>query len=127
MMRKIINRKVLILISILLFLPLLAGCFLLPSEDTYVTLSEYDIEALIYNANFRVKVAEGVNWVPVNALGKPNMTSAEIEALGKDHEKLKDMLNALYDVIQYIQLADFIDANDNIHIEDDGMNWEHPF
>ena len=124
-MRKIINRKVLILISVLLFLPLLAGCFLLSSEDTYYAPSEYDTETLRYNANFRVKVAEGVNWMPVNTLGKPNMTSEEIEALGKDPEKLKDMLNTLYDIIQYIQLADFIEANDNIRIEDDGMSWEH--
>ena len=124
-MRKIINNKVLILISVLLFLPLLTGCFLLPSEDTYIAPSEYDTETLRYNANFRVKVAEGVNWVPVNTLGKPNMTAEEIEALGRDPEKLREKLNTLYDVIQYIQVADFRDADDNIWINDDDMSWEH--
>jgi len=124
-MRKIINRKALILISVLIFLPLLAGCFLLPPEDTYVAPSEYDTETLRYNANFRVKVAEGVNWVPVNTLGKPNMTSEEIEALGRDPEKLKEKLNTLYDVIQYIQVADFRSADDNIRIDEGGISWEH--
>lgn len=124
-MRKIINRKVLILISVLLFLPLLAGCFLLPSEGTYVTPSEYDTETLRYDANFRVNVAEGVSWVPVNTLGKPNMTSEEIEALDRDPEKLKEKLNTLYAVIQYIQVADFRSADDNIWIDEDGIGWEH--
>ena len=124
-MRKIINRKVLILTSVLLFLPLLAGCFLLPSEDTNVATSEYDTETLRYNANFRVKVGEGVNWVPGNTLGKPNMTSEEIEALGRDPEKLKEKLNTLYAVIQYIQVADFRGASDNIRIDEDGISWEH--
>jgi len=124
-MRKIINRKVLILASVLLFLLLLAGCFSLPSEDTYVSPSEYDTETLRYNANFSVKVADGVNWVPVNTLGKPNMTSEEIEALGRDPEKLKEKLNTLYAVIQYIQVADFRSADDNIRIEESGISWQH--
>jgi len=124
-MRKIINRKVLILISVLLFLPLLTGCFSLPSEDTYVAPSEYDTETLRYNANFRVKVAKGVNWVPVNTLGKPNRTSEEIELIGRDPEELKEKLNTLYEVIQYIQVADFRGADDNIRIEEGGFSWEH--
>jgi len=124
-MRKIINRKVLILASVLLLLLLLAGCFSLPSEDTYVSPSEYDTETLRYNANFSVKVADGVNWVPVNTLGKPNMTSEEIEALGRDPEKLKEKLNTLYAVIQYIQVADFRSADDNIRIEESGISWQH--
>jgi len=124
-MRKIINRKVLILASVLLLLLLLAGCFSLPSEDTYVAPSEYDTETLRYNANFSVKVADGVNWVPVNTLGKPNMTSEEIEALDRDPEKLKEKLNTLYAVIQYIQVADFRSADDNIWIDEDGIGWEH--
>jgi len=124
-MRKIINKKVLILIFVLLFLPLLAGCFSLPSEDTYIHPSEYDTETLRYNANFRVKVAEGVSWVPVNTLGKPNITSEEIEALGRDPEKLKEKLNTLYEVIQYIQVADFRSADDNVKIDEEGINWEH--
>ena len=119
------NRKVLILISALLFLPLLAGCFSLPSEDTYVAPSEYDTETLRYNANFKVKVAEGVNWVPANTLGKPNITAEEIEALDGDPEQLKENLNTLYDVIQYIQVADFRSAHDNIRIDEDGISWEH--
>lgn len=124
-MRKIMNRKMLILISVLLFLPLLAGCFSLPSEDTYVAPSEYDTETLRYNANFKVKVAEGVNWVPANTLGKPNITAEEIEALGRDPDKLKEKLNTLYDVIQYIQVADFRSADDNIRIEESGISWQH--
>jgi len=124
-MRKKINRKILILIFVLLFLPLLAGCFSLPSDDTYIPPSEYDTETLRYNANFRVKVSEGVNWVPVNTLGKPNMTSEEIEALGRDPEKLKEKLNTLYEVIQYIQATDFRSADDNIRIEEGGFSWEH--
>jgi hypothetical protein len=119
------NRKVLILISALLFLPLLAGCFSLPFEDTYVAPSEYDTETLRYNANFKVKVAEGVNWVPANTLGKPNITAEEIEALDGDPEQLKENLNTLYDVIQYIQVADFRSAHDNIRIDEDGISWEH--
>jgi len=72
-----------------------------------------------------VKVADGVNWVPVNTLGKPNMTSEEIEALGRDPEKLKEKLNTLYAVIQYIQVADFRSADDNIRIEESGISWQH--
>jgi len=124
-MRKIINIKVLILIFLYLFLPLLAGCFSLPSDDTYIPPSEYDTETLRYNANFRVKVAEGVSWVPVNTLGKPNMTSEEIEALGNDPERLKEKLNTLYEVIQYIQVAGFRSADDNVRIDEEGISWEH--
>ena len=53
------------------------------------------------------------------------MTSEEIEALGRDPEKLKQRLNTLYEVIQYIQVADFRSADDNIRIEESGISWEH--
>jgi len=124
-MREIINKKVLILIFILLFLHLLTGCFSLPSDDNYIPPSEYDTETLRYNASFRVEVAEGVSWVPVNTLGKPNMTSEEIEALNKDPENLREKLNTLYEVIQYIQTADFSSADDNVRIDEEGISWEH--
>ena len=101
-MKKMINRKILILISLLLFLPLLVGCFLFPSANqsptitstpiTTATVGEeytYDVEAtdpdsgdtLTYSlttspTGMNINSITGViNWAPTSAqIGDYNVT-----------------------------------------------------
>ena len=101
-MKKMINRKILILISLLLFLPLLVGCFLFPSANqsptitstpiTAATVGEeytYDVEAtdpdsgdtLTYSlttspTGMNINSITGViNWAPTSAqIGDYNVT-----------------------------------------------------
>ncbi|MDF2544652.1 MAG: hypothetical protein K0S47_4370 [Herbinix sp.] len=94
-------------------------------KDKEVALSEYDTKTLRNNANFRVKVADGVNWVPANVLGKSDLTAKQIQDLGNDPVTLKNNINILYEVIQYLQVADFSSADDNIRIRENGIDWEH--
>lgn len=74
----------------------------------------YDINNLRANANFRVKVAEDVNWVPANTLGKPSMTINEMKKIiGSTPEVLRDKIKTVYDVIMYIRLSDYKSGGDN--------------
>lgn len=86
---------------------------------------KYNDFSLRYDANFRVKVYNNVNWVPANALGKPRLTREQISNLVREPEVLKKNINTLYDAIQYIRTFDFKSADDNVFIEEDGYTWEH--
>jgi len=55
-MKNIINRKVLILISLLLFLPLLAGCFLLPPKNQAPVITSTPINETIVGQVYTYKV-----------------------------------------------------------------------
>lgn len=94
-------------------------------ETVIVPPSEYDTKTLRHNADFRAMVAKDVYWVPANVLGQSNLTANEIEELGSDPTVLKENIDTLYEVIQYIQVADFKDANDNINIKEGMIDWEH--
>lgn len=87
--------------------------------------SEYDTQTLRHNADFRLPVGKGVYWVPANTLGKSNLTREDILDLGNDPKVLQREIDTLYEVIQYIQVADFRSASDNIRIPEGEINWEH--
>ncbi|HZK11327.1 MAG TPA: hypothetical protein VFD10_03115 [Atribacterota bacterium] len=55
-MKKIINKKVLILISLLLFLPLLTGCFLLPPKNQVPVITSTPINEAIVGQVYTYKV-----------------------------------------------------------------------
>ncbi|GEM_PF-1176215 len=94
-------------------------------EVTNVEASKYDTDTLRYNANYKKLVAKGVYWIPANTLGKSDLTAEDIKSLGNSPEVLKAKINTLYEVIQYLQVANFKDASDNIRMKEDGINWEH--
>ena len=86
---------------------------------------KYNDYSLRYYANYKVKVYNNVNWVPVNTLGKPNLTKEEILKLGKDTQLLQKNINTLYDLIQFIRAVDFKLAYDEISIDEGGYKWQH--
>lgn len=90
-----------------------------------IEASVYDTNNLRYNANFNKKVADGVNWVPTNVLGKCQYTKDEILNFGKEPEVLQDNIKTVYDAIQYIQAQNFESANDNIRSSENNITWEH--
>jgi len=73
---------------------------------------EYDSGNLRANADFKVEVAPGINWVPAVTLGKPKLTNDEIVALkGKDPEVIQKTITNVYDLIRYIRLTGFMDPD----------------
>ena len=100
------------LISVLL-ISLLCSCVNV-EKITYVVIlldpDSYDLQRLRADASFKVNVSlmYNVNWVPVNILGKSNMTNGEIKNLvGKKPEYIQSRIDTLYEVIQYIEIANF--------------------
>jgi hypothetical protein len=89
-------------------------------------LGASDTWNLRYDASFEVEVADGVWWVPANALGKTRYTNKQIaEMVEKTPEEKRKKISNLYEAIQLFQISGFADGNDNIRVSANGINWEH--
>lgn len=86
--------------------------------------SKYDNNNILYNANFRVKVGEGVYWIPVAALGKPTLTLADMKLMERKPEVVKTKIKNLYEFILYMRAWDFKGADSNNKDWFDGnLSW----
>jgi hypothetical protein len=121
------------LVLIILSALLVAACSDNASDDIHInrTYIKYDPDSTsIANidsaAAFRVPIADGVHWVPANALGASDMTNQEIEGLdGASPEQIAASIDTLHELIQYYKVHAFTWTDDNILIRQDGIIWEH--
>ena len=85
-----------------------------------------DGAALRHDASFSVKVAEGVYWVPANALGTSRYSNAQIQAMLTDTPEQKQAkIGTLYEALQLYQIGGFFGSDDNVHIYQNDCLWEH--
>ena len=86
--------------------------------------SLYDRQKLKYNASYKVPVGNGVFWVPVNTLGKPQLTGEQIRAVPKTPQTLKQKINTLYDAIAFVQEYG-MSGEDRKFLSYDNTLWEY--
>lgn len=91
----------------------------------YTNDSGKDLSLLRHNADYDIKVFDGVYWVPAVSLGESRYTNAEIAAMQKDSpEEKQAKIGTLYEALQLYQIGDFHSADDNVRISENGINWE---
>lgn len=103
-------------------------CVNLSQEDLGEKLAnpDYDTANLRYNADFEKQVADNVYWVPAKKLGNSNYTNKQIAAMvGNSPEEKQKTIKTLYEALQLYQICGFKDANDNLRIKENGIDWEH--
>lgn len=92
----------------------------------YSTDNGRDLAALRCDAGFEIEVFEGVYWVNASALGKTRFTNAQVYRLLSDTPEEKQAeISTLYEALQLYQISDFRSADDNIRIEENGIDWEY--
>lgn len=92
----------------------------------YSTDNGRDLAALRCDAGFEIEVFEGVYWVSASALGKTRFTNAQVYRLLSDTPEEKQAeISTLYEALQLYQIGDFRSADDNIRIEENGIDWEY--
>lgn len=85
-----------------------------------------DLAALRCDAGFEIEVYEGVYWVSASALGRTQFTNAQVYGFLSDTPEEKQAeISTLYEALQLYQIGDFRSADDNIRIEENGINWEY--
>ena len=85
-----------------------------------------DCGALRHDADFSMKVAEGVWWVPANTLGGSRYTNAQIQALLIDTPEQKQAkIGTLYEALQLYRIGGFYGSDDNAFLKENGILWEH--
>lgn len=86
----------------------------------------YDSQNLRRGAVFEVPAADDVWWVPAVSLGDTRYTNAEIAAMAAESpEEKQRKLATLYEAVQMFQISGFAEADDNVRIRENGVNWEH--
>lgn len=77
------------------------------------------------DACFSTQIYPGVYWVPVNTLGKSQLTNEEIKKLISASPEIKrNRIQTLYELIQFIQIGGFEVVDDNMYEWHDGLMWE---
>lgn len=85
-----------------------------------------DLQTLRHDANFEVEVFPGVYWVSASALGGSRYENREIyDLLGASPEVKQEKMTTLYEALQLYQVGNFTPSDDNVRIEENGINWEH--
>ncbi|MBQ2755946.1 MAG: hypothetical protein IJF27_04675 [Oscillospiraceae bacterium] len=95
-------------------------------DFSYAADDGQDLKTLRHSADFENEVSHGVYWVPANALGKSNLTNAEIHGmLTASPDEKKDGISNLYEAIQLYQIGLFSYSDDNITTVEKGLTWDH--
>ena len=96
-----------------------------PAVD-YAQDHSQDLVTLRHGADFEMEVWPGVFWVPANALGSSRYTNADIsQMIGQPPEEKQAVISTLYEALQLYQVGGFRSADDNIHMRENGIDWEH--
>ncbi len=87
-------------------------------------MNVYDTYNLRYDADFCHPIFTGVNWVPVNVLGKTRYTTKDILAIISLTVKERyQKINCLYEAIQLLQIGCFKSIEDNKACNIKDINW----
>lgn len=89
----------------------------------------YDIFFMDDDASFKYELADGVYWVPVNVLGKPQYSSEKLRKIidTRDPAFIEKKINTLYDAISYRYLSGFTTTRGGDHkdLPFNGVIWQH--
>ena len=97
-----------------------------PSAAVEADDGSRDLKYLRHGANYCTEVFPGVFWVPANTLGGSRYTNGEIRRmLPESPESKQEKISTLYEALQLYQLGNFTASDDNIRMEENGLNWEH--
>lgn len=110
---------------ILIATMILVSCATVSLEDQ-ITIAKEKID-LAYNENdtkdtwnlrdsadFEIRVADDVWWVPANVLGKSRYTNEQIASIVNEKPRVKKaLIGNLYEAIQLFQICDFSGADDD--------------
>lgn len=84
-----------------------------------------DIGNYLNDITFRIKVYDGVYWVPLNTLGKTRYTNDEIRIIAQlPVEEKRSMIGNLYEAVQLFQLSGFKGLFDNQDYYIDNIHWQ---
>ena len=87
---------------------------------------DYDIDRVRYEADFRMILADGVWWVPINMLGRTRYTNREIaDMVEHSPEEKQEEISTLYEAIQLFRISGFTYTEDNVEIPEGEVKWEH--
>jgi len=89
--------------------------------------TQYDTINLRHRADFRIKIASNLYWVPVNILGRSRFTNFELRKLTlcKSASEIQSLELNVYEAIQLFQCVNpFLEENDIIYYEYDGKIWQ---
>ncbi|MGN1249488.1 MAG: hypothetical protein ACI4XW_05355, partial [Candidatus Spyradocola sp.] len=96
------------------------------SAVNYAQDSGKDLATLRHDAAYEVEVTPGVYWVPARALGESRYTNAQIAQMAQNTpEEKRSAISTLYEALQLYQVGGFLSADDNVRINENGLNWEH--
>lgn len=85
----------------------------------------YNTKNLRYDADFKLSIESGINWVPANKLGMPQLTENDIKNLDITTD-LKEKVNTIYDVMHLIQTMNLKIDDGNQQVEYQNVYWEIP-
>lgn len=89
------------------------------------TAGSQDLLTLRHDAEFDVEIYPDVHWVPANVLGSSRYTSSDICAmLTLAPEQKQDAISTLYEALQLYQIGNFYSSEDNIRMQENGIDWE---
>jgi hypothetical protein len=96
------------------------------NQVDYSTDHTKDLAKVRDGAQYEIEVFEGVYWVPAYTLGASRYENAEIYAmLGDTPEQKQQKISTLYEALQLYQIGNFTAADDNIRVNENGVNWEY--
>lgn len=88
--------------------------------------SDFDYINLRMNAQFEVRIAPNVYWVPVNTLGGSSFSVEEGKLLvGLTPDQKRSCVHTLYEAVLLYLLSGFHDDLDVVYMDDGRYNWEH--
>ncbi|MDR0948290.1 MAG: hypothetical protein LBM69_02075, partial [Lachnospiraceae bacterium] len=84
-------------------------------------MSKYDVN-LNHHISYEIEVSDGVFWVPVNSLGKPNISDTRLEELVLTKDAVWDEIVNLADAIRFFRASYFSGVIDNVRIVDENTS-----
>lgn len=98
----------------------------LPIDAIVSVAPTYDTHNLRHNAEYEIEVAEDVWWVPAVSLGATQYTNMQIAQLVSDTPEDKQaFVRTLYEALQLFQISNFSSGDDNVHLKENNIIWEH--
>lgn len=86
----------------------------------------YDTHNLRRNAGYEIEVAQDVWWVPAVSLGTTKYTNTQIaQHVNDTPEEKQTFVTTLYEALQLFQISNFSSGDDNVHLNENKVAWEH--
>ncbi|MCL1883768.1 MAG: hypothetical protein FWF81_08460 [Defluviitaleaceae bacterium] len=89
-------------------------------------MHEYNVRGLVHDANFRVKLAKSLYWVPINKMGCTKYKNAEFTSDSFSNiYYAKNIVSNPYEAFQYLNAIGFKETKDVYYETEGETEWEH--